>query len=437
MQLYTPNPHYVELRGKPALLVGSGEHYGALINLEFDYQPYLETLARSGLNLLRIFSGAYRENPGEFSIKENVLAPNPKQFISPWMETGSGQYDLSQFNPDYFARLHNFMQAASERGIVVELSLFCFWYNTDLWEASPMHPANNIQGVGPTDREQVYTLSSSDLLPYQEALVSKLVTELNGYDNLYFEICNEPYSRHDHTAYLDWQHHLVEQIAQAEKDLPNQHLIAINYQNRTHRITNLHPAVSVCNFHYALADAVKENYHLGRLIADDETGFLGQISDPYRREAWLFMLAGGGAFSHLDYSFTLEHPDGSAQIEGSTPGYGGEDLRQQLGFMKRFLESVEVWKMIPYNEMLAWNAGLAQAQVMCIPNEIYIAYFSNNWPGNVQPLALPGGNYQLEWINPVSGNVFSTQDFEHSGGYRHVWFPSHAGDLLMKLRKVR
>jgi hypothetical protein len=437
MRLFPDNPHYVEFRGKPTLLVGSGEHYGAVLNLDFEYIPYLDRLAQDGLNLVRIFSGTYRELPGEFGILHNTLAPQQAKFISPWPENDAGKFDLSRMNVAYLARLRDFIRQASDRGIVVELCLFCFWYSPRLWEASPMHPAHTLQGVGPMDKERVYQLADNDLLPYHESLVRSLVTALNEFDNVYFEVCNEPYSRHDHTAYLDWQHHIVDVITGTEDHLPNRHLVAINYQNRTQRIPFHHPSVSICNFHYAVPDAVKENYHHGCLLADDETGFVGQIAAPYRREAWNFMLSGGGAFSHLDYSFTCEHPDGSARIEGNTPGYGGPDLRQQLGMLRRFLEEHEIWKMVPYHEMFAWNAGRIQAEVMCIPNQLYLVYFAQNWPGNTQLLALPGGKYELEYFNPISGQGFSKQVFDHPGVYYRLDLPNHNDDLVMRLRKIK
>jgi hypothetical protein len=87
MRLYPDNPHYIEMRGKPALLVGSGEHYGSVLNTDFDYIPYLANLSNYGLNQLRIFSGTYREIPGEFGILHNNLAPRSEAFLSPWVQT--------------------------------------------------------------------------------------------------------------------------------------------------------------------------------------------------------------------------------------------------------------------------------------------------------------------------------------------------------------
>ena len=61
IQLHPENPHYLLWRGRPTLLITSGEHYGAVLNLDFDYRRYLDELKTHGFNLTRTFSGTYRE----------------------------------------------------------------------------------------------------------------------------------------------------------------------------------------------------------------------------------------------------------------------------------------------------------------------------------------------------------------------------------------
>ena len=78
LALHPENPHYFLFRGKPTVLMGSTEHYGAVLNLDFDAAPYLDELQRRGLNLTRVFSGTYREVPGAFNIKDNTLAPETR-----------------------------------------------------------------------------------------------------------------------------------------------------------------------------------------------------------------------------------------------------------------------------------------------------------------------------------------------------------------------
>ena len=45
------NPAYFRFRGRAAALVSSGEHYGGLINLQFNYTKYFDALAADGFTL--------------------------------------------------------------------------------------------------------------------------------------------------------------------------------------------------------------------------------------------------------------------------------------------------------------------------------------------------------------------------------------------------
>src|SRR5579884_905905 len=229
------NPHYFLFRGKPTVLVGSTEHYGAVLNDRFDDVKYLDTLRRDGLNLTRTFSGTYHEVPGSFGIEGNTLSPDPAHYLAPWARSdeagaadGGKKFDLNRWNEDYFKRLHDFVRAASDRGIVVEYVLFCPFYEQRLWDVDPMKANNNVNGIGDVQREKVYTLDNAGLLAIQDAFVRKAVTELKDAPNVYFEICNEPYFG---GVTLDWQRHLAQTIADAEKDLPARHLIAQNIAN--------------------------------------------------------------------------------------------------------------------------------------------------------------------------------------------------------------
>ena len=281
LALHPANPHYFQWRGRPTILITSGEHYGAVLNLDFDYRRYLDTLAADGLNYTRVFSGAYVEPQGAFNIARNTLAPAAGRFIAPWPRStqpgyanGGNKFDLSRWDDAYFARLKDFLAYAGTKNIVVELTLFCPMYEDLQWTLSPMRAANNVNGIGEVPRADVYTMGNyGGLLALQESLTRKLVTELNGFDNLFFEICNEPYAG---PVQLAWQHRIADVIVATERDLPVKHLIAQNIANNTARITAPHPAVSIFNFHYATPpDAVGENYALGKVIGDDETGFRG------------------------------------------------------------------------------------------------------------------------------------------------------------------
>lgn len=48
MALHPDNQRYFLFRGEPTVLVTSGEHYGAVLNRDFDYVRYLDALGRTG-----------------------------------------------------------------------------------------------------------------------------------------------------------------------------------------------------------------------------------------------------------------------------------------------------------------------------------------------------------------------------------------------------
>jgi len=438
LRLCPANPHYLEFRGRPVLLITSGEHYGAVLNLDFNYGRYLDELQSWGFNLTRTFSGTYRELPGSFRIENNTLAPAPGRFICPWARSetpgysaGGNKFDLHRWDEDYFRRLRDFVDQAGRRGIVVELVLFCYFYSDELWAASPMNAASNVNGVGAVPRAAVYTLKHPDLLRVQEAVVRRIADALRDCDNVYYEIINEPYVAWGTDAFQEWQRHMIEVLAAADA---GRHLIAQNIANRTARIVEPHPAVSIFNFHYAESSAVGDNYHLNRVIADDETGFKGQAMAPYRKEAWGVVLAGAGIFSHLDYSFTCAHPDGTAPVTGETPGFGGRAWRRQLAVLREFMQGFDLPRLRPAGEVLPghWPQTFAP-YALADPGRAWAIYLNGGAPTARVRLALPPGRYRAEWLHPARGEVLGVEEFEQREGLRLLVSPEYEDDVALRV----
>ncbi len=436
--LHPANPHYFSFRGKPTVLITSGEHYGAVLNLDFDYRRYLDSLKKDGLNLTRTFSGVYREIIGNFNIKNNTLAPKTERYIGPWPRTnvpgardGLAKFELTKFDEAYFKRLKDFIGQAGRRGIVVELVLFCPFYEDSMWNVDPMNVKNNVNGIGNIPRTDVYTLKYPDLVAVHDALVRSIIRELRDFDNLYYEICNEPYFG---GVTLDWQHHVADTIVDAEKVFPAKHLIAQNIANGSAKVTNPHAAVSIFNFHYAAPpDAVRENWALNKPIAFDETGFKGSEDKTYRAQAWHFLLAGGAVFDNLDYSFTPAHPDGTALAAPPTPGGGSQALRSQLSILKRFIESFEFLRMAPGDggTVRELTPG-TQSRCLAERGMAYAIYFQGG-PRAAGVLDLPSARYQMEWINTHTGQVVTSKRFSHKGGGLPFQSPDFEEDIALRL----
>ena len=192
---------------------------------------------------------------------------------------------------------------------------------------------------------EVLTMKHAGLVAIEDAMVHKIVTELNGFDNLYYEICNEPYFG---GVTLEWQRHIAGVIHTTEQGLPNRHLISQNISNGSKRVEDPDPNVSILNFHYSHPpESVAMNYELRRVIGNNETGFDGQADATYRIQGWNFLTAGGGLYNNLDYSFSVGHEDGSFHYNAATPGGGSPALRNQLGILLRFFNSLDLVHLQP------------------------------------------------------------------------------------------
>lgn len=440
LALCPQNPHYFLFRGKPAVLITSGEHYGAVLNLDFDYVKYLNTLQAQKLNLTRTFSGAYVEPTGSFNIAQNTLAPAPERFICPWARSSTpgyanrgNKFDLSKWDPAYFRRLTDFVAQAGKRGIVVEMNLFCPFYEEAQWNLSPQNVLNNINGLGAISRTNAYTLDQNDgLLAVQEAMVKKIVTELKKFDNIYYEICNEPYFG---GVTLEWQRHIAETIVATEKALGTRHLVSQNIANDKALVQNPDPNVSIFNFHYATPpDTVWMNYRLNKVIGDNETGFRGTNDAHYRVEGWEFILAGGALYNNLDYSFTVGHENGTFAYPARQPGGGSPALRAQLRTLKEFIESFNFVKLKPDNSIIKGGVPEgATARALVEAGRAYAIYVRGGTQANLK-IDLPASHYNAEWINPVSGAVVKTDSFRHPGGLVTLASPIYEGELAIRLK---
>lgn len=445
LSLHPDNPHYFLWRGRPTVLISSGEHYGAVMNLDFDYAPYLKELEARKLNCTRLFSGAYVEPHGAFGIAHNTLAPSAGRYIAPWARSreagyanGGNKFDLTRWDENYFKRLRDYIKQAGRRGVVVEMNLFCPFYDESQWRLSPQNSINNVNGLVNVARTNVYTLDKNGgLLAVHEAMTRKIVTELNEFDNLYYEICNEPYFG---GVTLEWQRHIAEVIGQTEKSLPNRHLISQNIANGSQKIMQPDPAVSIFNFHYAAPPkAVAENYALNKAIGDNETGFKGTNDAPYRAEAWEFILAGAALYNNLDYSFVAGHERGDFVYPANQPGGGNAAFRRQMTVLRDFINGFNFVHMKPDKGFLLSGVP-EQFHVHALVEEgrQYAAYFLD--PRDAAPrslslsMALPAGQYRVEWVDVLSGKAIKREQVK-SPGVIAITSPEFQREIALSIRR--
>jgi len=463
IQLHPENPHYFLFKGKPLALITSAEHYGALLNLDFDYRTYLKTLSEDGMNYTRIFTGTYFEIAGEsFGIQNNTLAPEKESIITPWLVVerdpgGKARYDLGRWNEAYFQRLHDFMAVAAEYDIIVEVTLFSSIYRDEHWDICPQNPDNNINITGKVSRHEAQTLNNGELLSYQLKFISKMVKELNEYDNFFFELQNEPWSDHTVPVYniinkdelkandwtfkadfadeqsLAWQDKLISVIVDEEANLAKKHLIAQNYTNFRAPVPRVNENVSIINFHYAWPEAAEWNYHYDRVLGFDESGFAGSGDQVYRRQAWQFMLSGGGLFNNLDYSFFVEQEDGLG--ENNAPGGGSKSLRFQLKTLSEFLHGFELPNLYPNLSCVRSSAGLIPYVLSDSDNAYAIYLRAIGTDHSSLQLETGDGNFKVQVLNTITGSYSEPTMIQSIDGLITIEVIVPDGELALKITK--
>lgn len=410
-------------------MITSAEHYGAVINPDFDWQPYLETLAQDGMNYTRLFVGSMVEGEQDIGWMKyhNTLAPQPGKLLAPWSRSdvagyhnGGNKFNLDAWDERYWKRLKAFVATAARKGIVVEVTLFGNQYGDSQWAHSPLKASNNIQGVGGR-WEGFQTLRDPELTRRQEHLIRKIVTELKDADNVIYEISNEPFNNLvDTKAVIEWHRHIAAFIFGQEKMLGVKHLVAAN------EAIHDDPNVSILNWHYvANLPKLDEEHALDKPIALDQTnGSLIHASvNDVRVEAWEWICGGGACYNNLSWDFTPEDPTGKA----------GSAVRGQLKVLRDFVSTLNFIGMKPASDIISGPLGDGVfVRALAEPCRRYWIYLHHSgykkYDGFITGytaqlgshqtslgLVLPSDLYHVRWIRPRDGKLLREDILRHEG----------------------
>ncbi len=459
------NHHYYFFRGEPVILITSAEHYGAVVNGGFDYVKYLGALHSYGLNYTRIYPGALFE-PVDKYIKGNTLGVRPDKLVLPWARSnkpgyapGGNLFDLDRWDKSYFDRLKDFIKEASDKGIVVEICFFNCQYK-DTWPISPLYCKNNIQDEGKCGFNDTQTLLFPDVARRQSDYVRKIVQEVNSFDNVILEICDEPilFDTPDSLA-GKWIKHMVNVIKETESSLPSKHLIAQQLEGKMGGPVDFSDdpdvQVIVTQYDWAAGDQMGGlkglNYEYGhnKPIELNETDYYpvwyGEGNDKIsasRVEAWEFIVGGGAGFNQLNGLYTTADPAGLTE--------DNRLLCTSLSKLKQFMNSFDFVKMKPDRDFVVHGIP-EEAFFRCLsePGRQYALYMHHSTrkgesyyfinPGNYREnilLSMPDGNYRADWINPADGSLISSENMSvHDGNYR-LSTPLYRIDIALRVIKI-
>jgi len=448
VSLHPENPRYFLFRGKPLVLIAATEHYGSVINRPFDFERYLADAADKRQTVTRTFL-LFREQQSARN-PSSPCKPESPDFVTPWPRTGPGnaidgepRFDLDQWNPEYFRRLHRFLSRASELGIVVELTLFSNTYGDSVWALNPLRAENNLQGVGKIPWYEYTTLHNGPLVERQMAYLSKIIQETSRYDNVYYEICNESGGNADpHASVADvdaWQERVARLVRDELARLKRPHLVfgsqAFGYKpafrqeldqsfaEKTFDAVNVHPlpGLVLAGKEYMLGhfmskqlvlkdfrDFCRASQAFRKPCVPDEDNTASMYRDPigwtiHRKRAWVALLS-QCHYDYIDFSITVGSETGTRQ--------SSRMLRTWMKHLSDFMQTIDFVHAKSEPDWIVQRPPHVVDAALTLPGG-YVAYLADDRevtdPSGGSPISgavslrIPKGNYRASSYSPITG----------------------------------
>ena len=494
IRIHSANPKIFEFRGRPLVLVTATEHYGAVMNRPFRFERYLADAAEKHMTLTRLFT-LFRELQSACN-PYSTCKPESPDYIAPFKRVGPGkaldgqpQYDMDQWNPEFFDRLHRFLALASGHGIIVEVVLLSNTYADSIWALNPLHSRNNVNGIEEIQWPEYMTLRHARLFARQAAHVRKIVAEINQYDNVIYEICNEPGGSLNHPGspttddVNDWQAAMARIVYETESGLPNRHLIAgqeafaYSLPDESQRsgpdvhqfadqafdklaffaVANMHPLSNMIyrGRHYDLGEFMGGRLRLRNLrqycldlypepkpLNLDEDNAASQYKDPagwtiHRKRAWTALLCG----AHYDYiDFSIIN-----YCEAGTPD-SQRHIRAWMKHLSEYIHSVDLVSARPATHVVREHPDHTLPSVLAVEGEDYTIYLPDcrEWgeSGAGETIRgelvcdFPAGDYEAACYAPVTG-LYSACSPLRGGRSTRLLVPPFTHDLVFRIRRQR
>lgn len=299
--------------GRPVYLAGFHTWYNiqdggaASPPAAFDWAEYLAALVSYGCNFTKLWASMETAQlwADPFGSVANTQYFNPPRYerTGPGNAADGGlKFDLTQINADFLDRLYSRVAACAGAGIYVVVQLFQGWQIEDKGGADqpfdyhPYNTANNINSIDGDqnddgDGTETHRSGAANVvLSYQEDLVEAIVTLLNPFDNVMWEISNEDTGHADNTT---WQEGMIDHITTLEAALPKQHPIGrtVCYPSGSNPALDASAAAWVSYSHRDAVDGTK--------VSMSDTDHIEGITSDYKW-IWVAMCNGHGGSWYMD-----------------------------------------------------------------------------------------------------------------------------------------
>lgn len=399
------NPRYfADTNGKAILLVGSHVWYN-LIDMgpqnpprPFDYGAYLDWMGKYGHNFMRMWT--WEMTQWDTTHNSAHARKDVTRFYAsphPWLRCGDGKaldgkpkFDLTKFNPAYFQRLRQRIEAARQKGIYVSIMLFEGWAMQHIdggWKLHPFNPQNNVNGIngdanGDGKGLEVHELVVDAVTDIQKSYIRKVIDTVDDLDNVLYEISNE-----NHPDSTQWQYAMIRYIHEYEKDKSAQHPVGMTFQYKGGANKTLFdsPADWVSpNPEGGYRDNPPAND--GKKVILTDTDHLWGIGG---NQAWVWK-----SFTRGLNPLFMDPYDGVVLGSRFDPKF--EPIRRSMGYALKFALRMDLNKCKP----------AVTGYCLSNPGRQYLIYQSK--AGESVKLQLKSSEYNFEWFDPDSGKTVTS-----------------------------
>jgi hypothetical protein len=192
------------------------------------------------------------------------------------------------------------------------------------------------------------------------------------------------------------------------------------------------------------------NYKNNKPLVNVESNYFGctltkspYTADAVRLEGWWFMLGGGAGCINLNGELYRGQESGGAITQNQ--------IVPQKKALKDFMNSFDLAGLSRFTNFSGTPSG-AFCNALAETGKQYAFYlfhgaFESEWGSHFIPETgnysdtltindLPKGKYKIDWIDPVSGTVKSTENLNWAGGNFQMKSPVYQVDIASRIKKL-
>jgi hypothetical protein len=388
------------------------------------FESFLDFLQAHGHNFTRLWTNVAYLNPNI----TNYGPPYPwVRSAVPGASDGGNKFDMTAFNQSYFDTLVARVQAIADRGMFCSIMLFGSYNGfRSHWDKMAWYPSNNINpelSVFSTNED--FFTTDPETLEIQRALVRKTVDELNHFDNLIFEIMNEPGGS---SKAVKWHKRMIDYVKSIESTRIKQHLIGMTGGPSTGKSAILLSSsagwVSPDWADYRQGGTAA---YSDKIILNDSDHIWGysRLSEAEEMRKWIWK-----TFTRGNHPIWMDTYD---ENRPSLENYGvinhiWDKIRDTMGHTLKYANRFNnLANMIPTQDPMHCSTTYCLRSVA----KEYLIYQPE---GASFTIKLEAGNYKYEWFNPSEGIIKKTGKLSVKRG-NHSFTPPFKGDAILYLHR--